>query len=135
MNKAQIQRPITSARVIEFPRVEESTQLEIDIETRLAELKDFAEGFGDDAFSFFLAETISVREAIEELVVKVNALDWIARVAKRSTGCVRERLWADIDNALSELEKTAESLVRAEEEWAHSDSGGRRERVVCVDRF
>jgi len=135
MNKAQMRRPTTRARVIEFPHVEETTELEINTEARLRELANFAEGFGDAAFSLFLTEKTSVRGAIEELIIKVSALDWIVRVAKYSIGRVRERLWADIDRTLADLEKTAESVMRATEKWAHTDFGDRRERMVCLHRF
>lgn len=135
MNKAQMQRPTTTARIVEFPHVEETRELEINIEARLRELTNFAEGFRDAASNLFLAEKTPVREAIEELIIKVSALDWIVRVAEHSTGRVRERLWADIDRALPDLEETAESVMRATEKWAHTDFGGRRERMVCLDRF
>jgi hypothetical protein len=135
MNKAQTQRPTTGARIIEFPHFEQTTELEISIEARLRELTNFAERFGDAAFSLFLTEKTSVRGAIEELIIKVNALDWIVRVAKHCTGQVRERLWADIDGALGDLEKTAEAVMRATEKWAHTDCGDRRERIVSLDLF
>lgn len=136
MNKTQMHRPLAMARVIEFPRLEEREYLETDsVEARLKELMDFAEGFGRTPLGFLLEEGSSVRKTIEELIVKVNALDWIARVAKRSTGRVRESLSADIEKALDGLEETAELLIRAEEEWTHSDASGRREPLVCMDRF
>jgi len=136
MNKTQMHQPATMARVIEFPRTEEREYLEPEsVEARLKELMEFAEGFGRTPLGFLLEEGCNVRQTIEELIVKVNALDWIARVAKRSTGRVRESLWADIEKALLGLEETAESLIRAEEEWAHAGGAGRRERLVCMDRF
>jgi hypothetical protein len=130
----QMQRPATRARVIEFPQVEEIIKLEISIEARLRELTNFVEDFGDAAFNLFLTEKEAVREAIEELAVKVSALNWIVRVAKRSTGLVREGLWADIERALTDLEKTAHAVMRATEKWNHADLGAHREQAVCVER-
>ncbi len=135
MNEAQMQQPRTMAGVIEFPRAAQVKELENSIEARLEELTEVVDGFGDEAFNLFLTEKSAVREAIEELVVKVSALDWIVRVAKRSSGAVRQGLWADIERALVDLEKTANFVIRATEKWAHSDVNGRRERVVCMERF
>ena len=115
MNKAQTHRPITGAQVIEFPPIEEGTRLECNIEARLQELTNFAEGFSDTTSNLFLAENASVREATEELLVKGTALRWIIRIAKRSTGRLRVSLWADIDRVLTDLENTAAWVMRAEE--------------------
>jgi hypothetical protein len=135
MNKPQTQRPTTLAEVIEFPHIEEMTESEINIEARLRELTDFVEKLGDAAFNFFLTERVSVREAIEELIVKKTALRWIVRVAKRSTGRVRENLWEDIDRILTDLEVTAKAVMLASEKWAHIEFGGRCEPMVCLHRF
>lgn len=129
MNKTQMRRQmqITRARVIEFrPPDQENDQetnqengqqdqLESNIEARLFELKNFAEGFSETAFIFSLSEDSSVREAIEELLVKETALRWIIGVAKRSTGRARIDLWADIDRVLTGLENTAARVMQAEE--------------------
>lgn len=123
------------AEVIQFPRVQQIKELESNIEARLQELTDTVDSFGDAAFNLFLTEKSAVREAIEELAVKVSALDWIVKVAKRSTGPVRKGLWADIERSLVDLEETANFVIRATEKWARSDTNGRRERVVCMQRF
>jgi hypothetical protein len=133
MNKAHLQRPATSRGVMEFPPAEERAELERNIEARLHELTIAVAGFSESAFNFLLAEKSSARKTIEELTVRVNALNWILRVAERSTGTVREGLWADIDHALTGLEKAAELATRAGERWAQMDSGGRREWVVHLD--
>lgn len=136
MNRTHVQQPATIARVIEFPYVEKRTYFETEsVEARLGELMDFAESFVRAPFGFYVEEGSFVRQVIEELLVKVTALDWIARVAKRSTGRIRESLWADIERALVGLEETAELLIRAEEEWMHPDISGPRERLLCMDRF
>jgi hypothetical protein len=135
MNNVQTQEPVRLAEVIEFPRKELITILESNVESRLEELTGLVEGFSDSALNLFLTEKTAVREAIEELVVKVSALDWIVRVAKRSTGPVRQGLWMDIEKSLADLEETASFIIRATEKWAQSDTSGRRERVVCLQSF
>jgi hypothetical protein len=82
-----------------------------------------------------LTEKTAVREAIEELAVKVSALEWIVRVARHSAGRVQSRLWADSDAALTDLEATAGSVARVTEKWGRSSLGGPREPVLCLDRF
>jgi hypothetical protein len=120
MNKTQMQRQIPRACVIEFPPpVQENDQgigLEADVEARLHEVTNLAEGFSDPTFNLVLTQNASVRNAIEELLVKETALRWIIRVAKRSTGKARESLWADIDRVLTGLENTAAWVMHAEEE-------------------
>ena len=111
MNKARTQRPITRRRVLEFPHVEERTPFEDSIKARLQELTDLIEGFENSALNCLLTEKTSVREAVEELIVKEAALRWIVRVATHCSGPVREKLWADIDRALIDLEKTVESAM------------------------
>jgi len=135
MNKAERLPAFMTAQVIEFPHAEEMTESERKIECRQKKLTNLIEGFGNATFGVFLTEKAAVREAIEELMVKESALQWIVRVAKRSTGKVREGLWADIDRALTELEETAGSVIRAAEYWAHSDLNRRRERVSSPERF
>lgn len=135
MKSAEMATPVTKARVIEFPHVQRIEELEAKIESRLQELTEVVDGFGDTAFNLFLTEKSAVREAIQELVVKVSALDWIVRVAKRSTGSVRAGLWSDIERALADLERTAQYVIRATENWAHLEPNDRNEHVICMDRF
>jgi hypothetical protein len=132
MNGSQLERPITKAQVIEFPRVGfgEKIELERSVEARLQELTEMVEGFGHAAFTLFLTEKSPVREAIEELVVKLNALEWIVRISRRATGRVREGLWTDIERILTDLEKTAESVMNAAEIWAHLEVADSRDRGV-----
>ena len=136
MNGSQLERPITKKQVIEFPRlnVGAKTELERSVEARLQELTETVEGFGHAAFTLFLTEKSPVREAIEELVVKVNALEWIVRIAKRATGRVREGLWTDIGRILTDLEKTAESVMNAAEIWAHLEVADSRDRGIHMRR-
>ena len=95
-------------------------------------MTNLVERFGHKPFSLFLTENNPVREPIEELIVKEVTLRWIVRVAKRSEGPIRERLWADIDKALIELEMTAEEVMYAGRRCLRSDSLGTRDLVVCA---
>jgi hypothetical protein len=135
VTQAGIERPTTRARVLEFPLGKERTRAEDAIEARLTDLKRSVEDFSRSAFSLLLTEQTSVREAIEELAVKVSALEWIVRVARHSAGQVQSRLWVDIDAALTDLEDTAESVARVTEKWGRSNLGGPREPVISLDRF
>jgi hypothetical protein len=135
ISEVGITRPTTRPRVLEFPHREESKPFQDAIEERLAELKRFVDDFNESASSLLLTEKTAVREAIDELVVKVSALEWIVRVARHSTGRVQWRLWADIDAALTDLEGAAESVARITEKWGRSNLGGPREPVLCLDRF
>jgi hypothetical protein len=135
IGEAGITRPTTRPQVLEFPHREESTPFQDAIEARLAELKRFVDDFNESACSLLLTEKTAVREAIEELAVKVSALEWIVRVARHSAGRVQSRLWADSDAALTDLEATAGSVARVTEKWGRSSWGGPREPVLCLDRF
>ena len=67
--------------------------------------------------NLLLAEKPFAREALQELVVKEAGLRWIVRVATLSTGEKRARLWADVDQALDDLELIIDLVGRADVEW------------------
>jgi hypothetical protein len=99
--------------VIQFPLPKwggEQQQLERNVEARLRQLGDCVKDLCDEPYLKLLNERGYAREAVEELVVKETTLGWIVRVAKHSHGAARERLWAHIEQALSDLERLAESL-------------------------
>jgi hypothetical protein len=121
MGKPQKKQPAIRLRVVEFPQADEVEQFEKKTETRLQYLTNLVESFRREPFSLFLTENNPVREPLEELVVKEVTLRWIVRVAKHSQGPIRERLWVDIDKALTELEMTAEEVMYAGRRWLHSD--------------
>ncbi|HTV59909.1 MAG TPA: hypothetical protein VMJ93_13650 [Verrucomicrobiae bacterium] len=133
MYKVQIRKPMARTEVIEFPRSDEFAEWEKEIESRLRKLTNLIEGYSDTTFNVLITEKTGVRRAMEELMVKESALEWVARVAKHSTGKVREGLCTDIDRALVDLEGTAESLIRAAEHWAYSDFGRSREQAGFQD--
>ncbi|MGH9714027.1 MAG: hypothetical protein ACRD5M_12090 [Candidatus Acidiferrales bacterium] len=114
------------SRVIEFPQSTETSQSECVIELRLQDLSEFVANLMDSGFGMLLSEDIETREAFEELRVKEIALRWIVRVAKHSTGAVREKLWLDIEDAVSGLEKTSEMLLHAEIAWTRSIASDHR---------
>ena len=87
------------------------------IKARLQTITSFVEGLTTSTVNLLLAEKPSAREALQELVVKEAALRWIVRVATLSSGDVRARLWADIDEALDDLELIVDLVGRADVEW------------------
>jgi hypothetical protein len=139
MNKTSMQRPITRGAVLEFPHVEKRTRFEDSIKARLQELRTLVGDFGNPAINRLLTENISVRAAVEELIVKEAALRWIVDVATHSRGPIREKLWVDIDAALTDLERVGESVMRARIIGpSRPDSVSphdRRDRVVCLGRL
>jgi hypothetical protein len=84
------------------------------IESRLQHLRYLVDGLCDGVLPGLLTQRIHVREALEELLVKEAAMRWIVRIARHSNGSIREVLWSDIEKSLTDLEKTAESVIRTE---------------------
>jgi len=131
MNRARKQQPAATLRSIEASHFQAARLREAIIETRLRALTIFVESFGHAADSALLFDQGSTHEAVEELCVKESALRWILRVAKHSEGHVRERLWKDMEKALSDLETLAESIRNSEKVLPFPNSGGfRREPAV-----
>jgi len=83
---------------------------EHDIELRLQELGNFVKSLMDASCVGLLTKDNPNRAAIEELAVKQSSLCWIVRVAKRSEDSVRQRLWRDVEKAVTALEKLAEAI-------------------------
>jgi hypothetical protein len=81
------------------------------IEARLHDLGNEIQELVEAPYPGLLQDRDYVREALEELTSKHTTLLWTARVAKCTEGFVRERLWRDIEKALSGLERIAGSLV------------------------
>jgi len=114
-----------NSRVIDFPQTTEISRttetsnpaqahLEQTIETRLRSLTILVADLADSGFGALLAEEPATQEAFDELRVKESALRWIVRVAKHSSGAVREKMWRDTEDSVSSLEKTADLLMRCE---------------------
>jgi hypothetical protein len=87
---------------------------EHDIEVRLRDLGKMIDDLMDAPYPGLLRERVRIREALEELTVKETTLRWIIRVARSAEGAVQRRLWSDIDKALTDLEKIAESMAEPE---------------------
>jgi hypothetical protein len=83
---------------------------EHDVELRLQELASFVGSLMDASCVGLLTKDNPRRAAIEELAVKQSSLCWIVRVAKRSEDSVRERLWRDVEKAVTGLEKLADAI-------------------------
>jgi len=118
-NPTMLRAPANS-RVIEFPHSTETAPSEQSIESRLRDLTAFVADLTDSGYGALLAEDSATRDAFDELRVKEIVLRWIVRVAKHSNGAVREKLWADIEDAVTGLEKTADLLLHYGFAWAHS---------------
>lgn len=117
MNKSQNGRPAPQLQVIEFPRNNGRAEAEQMIEERLQELTRLVSDLNESGYGVLLAEDTLHRAAFDELRVKESALRWILRVAKHSSGTVREKLWTDIEDAVSDLEKTAYLVMHPPAAW------------------
>jgi hypothetical protein len=113
MNKSQTRQQITSGKVLEFPQIELGSSFEDRIKVRLQELTNLAEEIRCAAAADQITVKPSTRKALEELIVKEAALRWVARIALRSNGPIREKLWVDIEGAVTALEPVAQSVLRA----------------------
>jgi hypothetical protein len=115
MNQQKIIQSESHRQVLQFPyndKNEEHDQTEISefeghVKDRLQYVTDLVAGFASSPSNLVLVEKRPVREALEELMVKEAALQWIVRVASHSEGPIREKLWDDIDKAVMDLEKIA----------------------------
>jgi hypothetical protein len=135
MHKARMQNSNAARKILDFPQpdhADERSEFENEIKARLQALTDFVETFTSSTVNLLLVEKVSAREILEELVVKEAALSWIARVATLSNEPVRERLWADIDNALTDLERIAKLLRRAQVAWPEQQYVPLYDEVVHV---
>ena len=133
--KSAMNTPSANSRVIEFPGINDTDQQEHEIEMRLRDLTALVGDLSESGYGVLLAEDKSTQEAFNELRVKVAALRWIIRVAKHVTGAVREKLWTDVEEALSGLEKTADLLLSSGFVWLHSIPAGHHSDVAGPVRF
>ena len=108
--------------IIRFPdSIHETAVYEDQIKARLQTITSFVEGLNTSTVDLLLSEKPFSRELLQELVVKEAALRWIVRVAILSNENVRARLWADIDNALDNLDLIIDLVGRANIEWPVND--------------
>jgi hypothetical protein len=113
--------------VIEGRQTANKNACEEKIESRFRALQEATESFITSLPAALLADHSATREIIEELAVKLSALEWIVRVAKRSKGTIRKKLWADVDQCLTGLEKTLELMPRLDVICHNSRFGPRGE--------
>ena len=92
----------------------EQPEFERDFQLRLQRLGRLVKDLAGSAYPLLVIETARIRQGLGELVVKEEAMRWILRMAKDSEGPVRRKLLAHIADALSNLERIAESLLYAE---------------------
>lgn len=107
-----------SAKALQLP-VSEQIRVENKIEARLCGLGNAINDMVDAPYPGLLRERGHIREALEELIVKEATLRWIIRVARTTEGEVQQRLWSDIDKALTSLEKVAESIAEPSSAGQH----------------
>ncbi|HXW55368.1 MAG TPA: hypothetical protein VEJ67_06445 [Candidatus Cybelea sp.] len=82
----------------------EAERFEDNLESRLKNLGDRMAAWTDSSCLRLITEKESTREASGELARQAAGLRWIVRIAKRSQGAVRARLWLHIERTLSDLE-------------------------------
>ena len=102
-----------SAKILQFPGTE-NLLVEDEIESRLRNLGEVINELLDAPYPGLLRERGRIRKALEELTVKEATLRWIVRIARTTEGAVQQRLWADIDRALTDLERIADSITQSE---------------------
>ncbi len=116
MSQQRIQSE-AQGNILQFPQADSNddnerektgnAEFENEVKERLQQVTELVAGFATSPSNLVLVEKKPVREALEELMVKEAALQWIVRVASHSEGPVREKLWDDIDKAVLSLEKIA----------------------------
>jgi hypothetical protein len=94
--------------------VAEQPKSERDFEPRLQRLNRLVKDLAGSAYPLLVMETARIRHGLGELVVKEEAMRWILRMAKDCEGPVQRKLLAHVTDALSDLERIAESLLYAE---------------------
>jgi hypothetical protein len=109
-NAVQFQHATNILPVPESIGLRDRRLAERNIESRLGALGEAIRDLEEAPYPSLLRDRACVREALEELAVKEVTLQWIVRVARCTEGAVREKLWRDIGNALTDLEKLAESV-------------------------
>ncbi len=102
-----------SAKILHSPGTEKLLA-EDDIEARLRNLGDVINDLMDAPYPGLLRERGRIRKALEELTVKEATLRWIIRIARTTEGAVQQRLWSDIDRALTDLERIRDSITQSE---------------------
>jgi hypothetical protein len=111
-DSVQVER---SPKVLPFPEARPATtqrQAEREIEFRLRILGTLIRNLTNAPYPGLLRERGNIREALEELIVKEATLRWIVRISKSSQGAVREKLWSDIEKAVTNLEEIADSITQ-----------------------
>ena len=107
-NQALMARPEKKLLLLEQPEFAK------DFELRMQRLGRLVKDLAGSAYPLLVTETARIRQGLGELVVKEEAMRWILRMAKDSEGPVRRKLLAHVADALSNLERIAESLLYAE---------------------
>jgi hypothetical protein len=126
MIKSQNRRPAPYLQIVEFPHNDGRAKAEQKIEERLLDLTQLVSDLNESGYGVLLGEDTLYHAAFDELCVKESALRWILRVAKHSSGDVREKLWTDIEDAVSDLEKTAHLVMHPPAAWPRLTAEAKR---------
>jgi hypothetical protein len=109
-NAVQFHQATNILPVPESSDLRRRRQAERNIESRLRALGHAIRDLEEAPYPSLLRDRACVKEALEELAVKEVTLQWIVRITRCTEGAVREKLWSDIQDALTDLEKLAESV-------------------------
>jgi len=94
------------------------------IETRLERVSRALDRLTVSLPAALLAEHASMRRVLEELAIKLSALQWAVRIAKHSQEGVREKVWANIDESVGAMEKSLEILPRLQALEPEAEAAG-----------
>ncbi|MFY9531805.1 MAG: hypothetical protein WBC04_19250 [Candidatus Acidiferrales bacterium] len=111
--KAQAQSPNERHRLTAGWYTQNGHPVQNSVESRLQDLKDLVDALSAAEHPIWLANTARMCEAADELRVKVEALDWMLRVARHFNGPNLGILLSAIEKSLGDLEKAVESEMRA----------------------
>jgi hypothetical protein len=111
--KAQAQSPNESPQLTARWHTQRGHALQNRVETRLRDLKNLVDALSAAEHPIWLTNTARMCEAADELRVKVEALDWMLRVAKHFNGSNLGILLSAIEKSFADLEKAVESEMRA----------------------
>jgi len=103
--------PNRLAEVSEITWEDEQQQFEDSVEWRLKNLGDRMARWIDTSCFLLTNQADSIQPAFQQLAVQEAGLRWIVKIARRSEGAIRARLWLDIERALSDLEDLEAQIV------------------------
>jgi hypothetical protein len=113
IRKVQSGNPNETSSLTAHWRTPRGLASEKGVENRLQDLRNFVDALSAAAHPIWLINAARMSEAADELRVKVEALDWMLRVARHFNGPNLGILLSAIEESLSDLEKAVESEMGA----------------------